>query len=78
MDTDWKLARDYKELPNLLKDIGDFEAFESGTGIFSYSSNVLHPCSKNKTMVDALTRSGQTDYFIILIKCHLIQVIFYI
>lgn len=62
MDTEWKRARDYKELANLLKDLGDFEAFESDTGIFSYSLNILHPYNNNKIMVDALSRSGQTDY----------------
>jgi len=62
MSDDWTLVRDTHELPNLLTELGDFQAFESSTNIFSYASGVVQSHSDAKIMVDALTRSGLTDY----------------
>lgn len=62
MKTDWTLIRTSKELPDLLKVLGDFQASEEDIKVFSCLSNVLHPHNKKKKMKDALTRSGLTDY----------------
>lgn len=63
MNTDWNLTRYYEgDFLEILEDMGDFEALESGSRIFSYSSRILKLDCNSQTMIDALARSGLTDY----------------